>query len=1125
MMGVGAVAVVGFWAIYRLLDPTYYDPFVYRAACSAVLVGFLVLTLVSEGFQQRVWYAAAVTSCGMTAYFTWLGAVNGLDGPWLVGVLVMGSAAAIVLSLNARSVRAVWFGVAAIVATTGTTLAVVRAPLGESVLVVSYFAVIAALVAISGALHVHVIAALREGRDELAGRERLLRTLIDAIPDYITVKDREGRCITRNLADARVMGYDTVEESLGLTLLESGAPPEVAAQYHAEDLRVMESGVPLLGVESRRSFGDGWKESTKVPFQDEGGAVVGLVTVMRDVTERKANEEALLAAKEAAEAQRREAEENRVLLRTVMDSLPDYVYVNDRAGRCVTRNAACSKALGYDRVEDGLGTTPFDVLPESVAQHDWDQQVHVMATGDTVTDDRSMTVDGEERWFHSSKVPLRAEGGEIVGVVGILRDVTEARQAADELRAARDVAEGSRRLLRTIIDTVPDHIYAKDVEGRATLRNKASAEALGYEHPDDALHATDAEAPRPTADPREVVGDDLRVVRTGEPIVDQEEPFHTGDEVRWLSTTKVPLRDEGGAVVGLVGISRDVTEQKWTSIEMLTAKEAAEASTRAKSEFLANMSHEIRTPMNGVIGMTSLLLDTALDAEQREFVETIRTSGDALLTLINDILDFSKIEAGRLDLEEAPFDVRQAVEDALDLVARPAAVKGVELAYLVAEDVPRTLRGDVSRVRQVLVNLLSNAVKFTAEGSVCARVRTTPSAGGLGAVRLHVSVVDTGIGIAADKVDHVFGSFTQADTSTTRQFGGTGLGLAISKRLVEMMGGEIGAESEPGVGSTFWFEIPVGVAPAPPRAAPRLDPRALDGRRVLVVDDNAVNREILVHLGTRWGMEPEPVDSGPAALDAVARAEAAGRPFDAVILDMQMPEMDGLAVARALADRPAPPEPPRPAVVMLTSITRDRALRDQALAAGVRAVLYKPTKPGPLFEAIREALAPPGPEAGSEAGSASGNGLGVPGGAVIVRAERPAPPASGLRILLAEDNVVNQKVALRLLRRLGHSADVVADGVEVLDALALRPYDLVLMDVQMPRMDGLEATRRLRADLPAERQPYVLALTANAMQGDREACLAAGTDDYLAKPVSLDGLRDALAQVAAPPPAATPPVA
>ena len=465
-----------------------------------------------------------------------------------------------------------------------------------------------------------VISVTRDVTDQRAAeagaeaQRRLLRTVIDTIPDCITVKDRDGRCITRNIADARIMGFETVEETVGLTLFDSDAPREVAEVYHAEDLRVMETGEAIVARESRRLFGDGWKEGTKVPLRDADGAVVGLVTVMRDVTERK-----------AAEA---EIEQQRVLLRTVIDSLPDHIFVNDREGRCVARNRASADALGLASPTDGLGATAFDVLPPDAARFDWDQQADVLAEGVTVTDERAFEVDGEVRWFLSSKVPLRQSDGEVVGVVGVLRDVTDPKRAAAGLLAAKEAAERreaeveeQRRLLRTVIDTIPDHIYVKDAEGRATLRNRASARALGFEDPEDSVGQTDRDAIGDAG--LAAFSDDHRVVTTGEPVVDKVE---SGIDGGWLLTTKVPLHDARGCVVGLVGVSRDVTAQKAAEADLVEARDAAEAATRAKSEFLANMSHEIRTPMNGVIGMTSLLMETALDREQRDFVETIRTS-------------------------------------------------------------------------------------------------------------------------------------------------------------------------------------------------------------------------------------------------------------------------------------------------------------------------------------------------------------------------------------------------------------------------------------------------------------------------------------------------------------------
>ncbi len=869
-----------------------------------------------------------------------------------------------------------------------------------------------------------------------------------------------------------------------------------------------------------------WFETVLEVVRDEAAGALRVVTSSRDVSERQETRAALVAAAESAADREREVAEQHRLLRTVVDAIPEHIYVKDREGRCLIRNRFSADAMGFDDPEAAVGLTVFDTSddPEVAADY-WEEEDRVMRTGVPVLDyEEPYAYDGVRGWLVTSRIPLYGEGGEVVGLVGVTRDVTDQKEARTVILEAKEAAEAreaemkaQRELLRTVIDAIPDHIYVKDTEGRATLRNIASAHALGYEAPEDTVGLTDVEAERADRG-QAILADDLRVVRTGEPIIDKEEPDSAGG---WLLTTKVPLHDGAGEIVGLVGVSRDITVQREAKAALVEAKEAAEAAreaaeaaTRAKSEFLANMSHEIRTPMNGVIGMTSLLLDTDLDREQHDFVETIRASGDALLTIINDILDFSKIEAGMLTLEVQPFEVRACVEEALDLVAQPAAEKGVELAYLIEDDVPRMLHGDVTRVRQVLVNLLSNAVKFTREGSICVRVDVDPRDVGVGDTAcVHFAVEDTGIGIPKDKLDLVFESFSQADASTTREFGGTGLGLTICRRLVEMMGGEMGVESELGVGSTFRFTVEAEVAPSERRVFLRSEQPALEGRRVLIVDDNDVNREILGRLSARWRMRPDAVRSGPAALDAFARAAEEGHPYDLVLLDMQMPGMDGLDVARALRQqgRDMPSARP-PVIVMLTSIHREGRLRDEARRAGIYAVLYKPTKPSQLYDALIEAF-----DGHPVARPLSSGGAPT---AWISRPESDAPERAPLRILLAEDNVVNQKVAVRLLGRLGYVADVVANGVEAVEAVERRAafgdaYDLVLMDVQMPDMDGLEATRVIRASAVSH-QPYVIALTANAMQGDREACLDAGANDYLPKPVQLETVREAIGRVPVP---------
>ncbi len=676
-------------------------------------------------------------------------------------------------------------------------------------------------------------------------------------------------------------------------------------------------------------------------------------------------------------------------------------------------------------------------------------------------------------------------------------EISQLGATVNQMAEALERSVVSKAHLDSIVESMADALFVIDPEGTLLRVNQAGQNLIGREaadllgQPARSLLATgNAEESAPLAHLIEETG----VLQNYETEIRTER----GETVP-ISVSVAPLWGTSGDLEGYVIGAKDITETKRFETDLLTAKEAAEAATRAKSEFLANMSHEIRTPMNGVIGMTSLLLDTDLDREQHDFVETIRASGDALLTIINDILDFSKIEAGKLDLEQAAFDVRDCAESALDVVAPAAADKGIELAYIIEEGVPGRVVGDATRVRQVLVNLLSNAIKFTAEGSVLVRVASVPCDPNEGShATLRFAVEDTGIGIAPDKLARIFESFAQADASTTRRFGGTGLGLAISSRLAAMMGGTVAVESEPGVGSTFAFTARVEVAAGERRVFLNPEQPVLGGRRVLVVDDNGINRDILRRSVLRWGMSATVAASGAEALAAAARAEADDRPFDLVLLDMQMPEMDGVEVTTRLrADLTD-----APVIVILTSISRDGGLRERALDAGAYDVLYKPAKPAQLHTTLIRAFdARPGATERT---------------AWIARpAPAPAPtpsPPPGLRILLAEDNVVNQKVAVRTLERLGCTADVVADGAEVLDALRRESYDVVLMDVQMPVVDGLTATTRIRDEFDADRQPFIVALTANAMDGDRERCLEAGCDTYLAKPLDRKALAAALVE-------------
>lgn len=540
-------------------------------------------------------------------------------------------------------------------------------------------------------------------------------------------------------------------------------------------------------------------------------------------------------------------------------------------------------------------------------------------------------------------------------------------------------------------------------------------------------------------------------------------------------------------------LSKEVNERKQAEAAMRVAKDTAEHANRAKSEFLANMSHEIRTPLNGVMGMTDLALETELTPEQREYLDTVKMSSDALLTVINDILDFSKIEAGRVDLEEGDFDLRDCLESALKTIAVRADQKGLELLCEVAAEVPEWVRGDCNRLRQIVINLVGNGIKFTDGGEVGVKVQVDSTDGA--DLSLHFTVSDSGIGIPEDKRESIFAPFTQADTSTTRKYGGTGLGLTISARLAAMMGGAMWVESEMGKGSHFHFTIHVSAVQLKDvkigSAAP---PEALRGVKVLVVDDNSTNRRILEGMLRRWEMKTVLVESGDEALAQLSAARKAEEPFGLILTDMHMPKMDGFALVERIRQRP---ELTTATIMMLTSAGhRGDAARCQEL--GVTAYLLKPIRQSELREAVARVL-----------GAHQQEGA-IP---LITRysLHDAREPGSSMKVLLAEDNAVNQRLAVRLLEKRGHRVSVAGNGFEALAAWRKESFDLVFMDVQMPEMDGYEATAAIRKEEKnSGGHVQVIALTAHAMKGDRDKCLAAGMDGYLSKPIRPQELDEVL---------------
>jgi signal transduction histidine kinase/CheY-like chemotaxis protein len=829
--------------------------------------------------------------------------------------------------------------------------------------------------------------------------------------------------------------------------------------------------------------------------------VVRIVMSLEDITQRCRMQEAL---------QRSESQ-----MRGLANSVPGVVYdfhvsptgqygtnfISDRAHEVLGLDPA-SPSDFFERFVERIPESYRDALIDSVEE--------AVERGEPWCFEMPFTrPDGTTIWLRGLSQPERRNGR--LTFSGVLLDVTDRKEAEDALQRSHAVLKAQQEAApdgilvvnddREIVSynqqfvdlwDLPDEIIEKEDDHEALAwafqqveNPDAFQERIEYlvDHPDESSHD-------------EVPLKDGRVFdRYSRPIQDADVCYGRIWYFRDITDRverEQQLRDYAADLEETKeALERNSQDLAHTVFELEQAREQAEAATRAKSAFLANMSHEIRTPMNGVIGMTSLLLETDLSEEQQEYAETIRNSGDALLDLVNDILDFSKIEADRLELEEQPFAVSACVEDAIDLITHKAAEKGLGLAYTIHAEVPGWVVGDVARVRQIIINFLSNAVKFTEEGEIVVDVATNPLPDTSCAdAEVVFSVRDTGIGIPEEKQDDLFDSFTQADASTAREYGGTGLGLSISKQLAELMDGRIELESAPGEGSTFRLVVPMQAVEQEETQAHERGPQpALEGRRALVVDDYDTNRTIVRGYIQRWGLKTEEAASGQAALDRIHDAEA---PYEVVFLDMCMPDMNGIELAETIRARPEYDTAP---LIMLTSIGYDdtqQAARD----AGCDVCLTKPIKPEDLLDAMHEVLGESSGAAQSDEADSSNSAL----------ADRHP-----LRILVAEDNLINQKVTRKQLHQFGYRADVVANGHEVIEALRQRPYDVVLMDVQMPEMDGLEATQRIvdEADVGS---PYIIAMTASAMEEDRDRCMQAGMDDFVTKPVDADALADALRQ-------------
>lgn len=896
---------------------------------------------------------------------------------------------------------------------------------------------------------------------DLEWEKVLLDGLMDAIPDTIYFKDDQGRYLRINRAQAQLSKLSSPEEAIGRTASDFFQPEQVQV-YRKEEQHVIATGEALVDREERLQWADGtvsWISATKVPLRTRSGKILGTLGVSRDITRHKGVEEAL--------------ERERDRLRTLIDNLPDVVFIKDSDFRLVAANRAFLRHFGAATEQEVVGKIDFDYCPPDLAQQYRADDERVIIHGESLINrEEEIPSDNNGRIsILTTKVPLRDSRGQLIGLIGICRDISERKHSEEALKH-------SEWLYHSLVDNLPVNVIRKDVEGRITYVNASVCQLLGMTL-SETLGKTDYDFfPRELAE--KYRRDDQQVMETGATFSDIEEN-RSGDRKSWFEVRKTPIRDPADRIVGSQVIFWDVTQRQQALLDLAEAKEAAEAANRAKSEFLANMSHEIRTPMNAIIGMTGLVLDSQLTSQQNDYLGTVRESAESLMGIINDLLDFSKIESGKIELEEEPFEIRAWLGDAMRALAMRAGSRGLELLYRVDDRVPAVVVGDGLRLRQVIVNLVGNAIKFTERGEVVLEV--APRSETDDQIELLFSVRDTGIGIAREHQEKIFRSFEQADMSTTRRYGGTGLGLAISSRLAELMGGKISVESEPGRGSTFFFTVRFRKAAGDAASAAALSTAHLEGVRVLIVDDNATNRQIVTEHCRNWRMLPDTAPDAATALSMLHAAFAAGTPYDLLLTDAGMPDVDGFTLCRQISGDASIGST---VIMMLSSFDRDA---DAARCAdlGISAYLVKPFKQSELFDAIARTLG-----AHADAESRASQAPIAP----------PLPAVRPLHLLLAEDSLANQKLAIGLLSRWGHTLHVVDNGRAAVEAVQNGRFDAVLMDVQMPEMDGLQATRAIRDwERPSGQRIPIIAMTAHAMKGDRERCLSMGMDAYVSKPI------------------------
>ncbi len=912
--------------------------------------------------------------------------------------------------------------------------------------------------------------------------EAFYHNLVESLPQHIIRKDMQGRFTFANQNFCNAIGKK-LDEILGRTDFDL-FPRHLAAKYQEDDRQVTQTKQKIelteenVGLNKKKSY----VHVIKTPIFDPKGNVVGTQGIFWDVTEKIQTEKNLTL--------------ERGLLRSLLDTIPDHVYFKDENSQFIRCSRELSDRLGLKDPSAAEGKTDFHFFSEEHAKPAFLDEQEIIKTGVPIINkiEKETWRNGEVGWVLTSKMPYKDEDGKIIGTFGVSKDISKLIETEDKLKKAE-------RKYRDIFEQAVEGIFQSTPEGNYLDANPALARIYGYPSTEALLNSLTNIQEQLYVDPARRQTFARLMKEEGEIHEFESEIYRKDGKKIWISETARSVKDENGKILYYEGVVEDISERKSSEAALQYARDAAMESNRLKSVFLANMSHEIRTPMNGIIGMSSLLRQSSLTEEQLSFARTIESSALGLLRLINDILDFSKIESGKMTIENEPFDLNEKIEQTVSLLADQAQKKEIELILDISCDTPSSVLGDETRIQQVLTNLIGNAIKFTHQGEV--RIQVEPLKENKGICWVKFQVSDTGIGIKPEAKEHIFEAFIQADNSMARKYGGTGLGLAITRQLVELMKGQLHLESTPGKGSCFWFTLPLEIKSNRPTKIqqPTFE---WSGKKVLILEPNDHCQESLAPLLRTYQMDYHFVDQGKKGIAEASKEQRGARPYHYVIVNSKLPDQSGLDFCKMLNGLKFSP---KPKIIFMTTYG-SRPPKDELRRHGISLVINKPVTQGSLTRGFRRLFQKSCQELETQFFNITEN----QSSNTIPNQEK----VSGEKVLIVEDNPVNQSVAQHMLKRLGYQPVTADSGKEALTMIQKCHFPIILMDCQMPELDGYETTRKIR-ELEAklnkdEKKPSckIIAMTANSMDDDRQKCLDAGMDDYVSKPVLLPTLATAL---------------